>query len=388
MNIENLNKIREAISFFEDIEFETLVNENTLLVKSKVDKSVWSIGYSLEGEFKLLGESAILVSEGEKPEVPKTIKDLAKNLFNKTNTIEEMKNQLLEVDFKPTVVAENKFVVEAEQEEESSLFETLTEEEQTSVETFVTKYKHYIEKEKETVNSFIKEVAFVFENGQVRAKTFLSPKKILDIYSQKTKIRSSIEEGAKTFKNFSNKIESFLEEKEINSKFADVILEGFEVGKDMTVQWTKNLLKLKKEHRVDLNISETTKVLKTFQKEVFEGFEPSTISNSISAFNEGVISDYGGGTAFDPKVERFSFLRFGANMWSKEAVRALLEDFNAVMARFNSLSMEELQKVSLQKDIVEYMFRTGNIDDEIVTGIINDFNKAFGPGSKRQEMAA
>lgn len=387
MNIENLNKIREAISFFEDISFETLVNENTLLVKSKTDGSVWSVGYSLEGEFKLLGEAAVLVSEGEKPEVAKTVKDIAKELFAKKSTIEEVKNSLLSVDFKPVAVVENNLMESFETEENLSQFETLTEDEQSAVEAFVEKYKSYIEKEKAAVNSFIRDVAFVFENGQVRTKTFLSPKKILDIYSEKAKLRSSIEEGAKVFKTFSEKIENFLEEKEIDPKHSNTILEAFELGKDMTVQWTKNILKLKKEHKVDLNISETTKVLKAIQKEVFEGFEPSEISKSIAAFNEGVISDYGGGTAFDPKVERFSFLTFGASNFSKETVRALLEDFNAVMARFNSLSMEELQKVSMMKDVVEYMFRTGNIDDEIVTGIITDFNKSFGPGSKREQAA-
>jgi hypothetical protein len=376
MNIQKVNEIREAISFFEDVELVTLVNETELLLKNKNDNSVWKLTYSFEKEFLLNGEGAELVTEGEKPEEVLTPKTFAKGFFGTEYSIDEMRAKLMEVDFKKSPIVEQKNILKVE-DETDSIRETLNEDEKVAVDEFLEKYTEKLETGRQLVNTFIEDVAFVFENsGAPKSKTFLNPKKILDVYAEKVKLKELLVEGAQVFKNFSNEVTSLLEENEIDIKLAEALLEGFDPSADMSTVFTKNVLKIKKDNKLDISITETVKQLKAIQKEIFSEFDSSKSLNSIKSYNEGAIADWQ--SSYGPKVENFTYLKFGANNFSREGVRTLLEDFNAVMARFNSLTMEELQEISMMKDIVEYMFRTGNIDDEVITNIIDTFNNKFG----------
>jgi hypothetical protein len=367
MDIQKVNKIREAVSFFEDAELVTLVDEATLLIRNKTNNSVWKVNYTFENEFVLNTSEAELVTEGEKPEPELTPKTFVLNNFGKTS-IDEMKTKLMDVVFKKEIIAEESLPNVNEN------YKLLNESEQKMVSDFFEKYSKALLSEKESVSNFISQVAYVFENDTIKKATFLNPKKILDVYSEKAKLKETIYVASQVFKKFQEEVTNLFEENEIEISLVQGILEGFDPSVDMSSTFTKNVLKIKKENNLNLNIAETVKQLKLIQKEVFAEFDTKQTSEGIKNYNEG----YAFFPEFRSSSQDLNYLKFGPNHWNRSGLAGLLEDFKVVMSHFTSINEEDFKEISAMRDVIDYMYRTTNIDDEIVNSIIGQFNEKFG----------
>jgi hypothetical protein len=348
MNYEQLSDLKDAVDTFDDASFVSLLSENTVLLKNDTTDDLWSLPFKTEeGKLLFLGENAELVekNEIEEDEEEESLVSISKRILSSLDEAKDCADDIskaLKKNKKKKKEAVSESLVQS-----GTLFESLRDEEKDFVKSFQEHWNPKLESFRTSFLEFYSQGS-LFENNAIKSRTISDPRILLEEYAKKKAYSESLFANSETVTEFVNKA------KELG--VTEESLKGVDPLGDWQVGLTKNLV-LQKKSGSDINVHETISQLKK-----------SVLIES---------SDSGLPDAAPTKDTAFSFLKMNGK-FSKQDVSQLVDDFSKALGRFNYLSQEQCQMISALKDKVDYMFRTGYIDDEEVADSINTFNKEFG----------
>ena len=387
MDYKQIVELSEALNHFEDSEFYSLINENTAIIRNKKDSSLWTINFVLENEVFVFDTNKSEVVKKGTLEESFTLKDIARQIINesifekKSDIYEGMKDKILSEACKVKKDKKKKTLMDvSEAKKTTALFESISDTAKSVIETIVKKYSDKLNKFKEEENKFISESAFIFEDTEIKKEAFVDSRKILNSIEKKLAIQSSFYENVNSFIKFEESALNYLKGKNVPADSINVIFEGLSVGtsNEVGVTLTKNLLTLKKQKNLDLNISESTKELKNIYKDCFDIEKVNKIKREVSSYMEELENAY----AKNPKT-KYNYLKFKQGFTDINELKNLLVDFNTVISEVNNMSAEEFDSIVKMRQVVESMVQMNFIDDQLFYTVVGQFNEMF---MKKQEL--
>lgn len=390
-NYNDLKLIEESINTFDDTEFISILNDKELIIKNASSENVYKVGYKIVNEDIIIDTREFeLVQENEKDindlnikdkDVRDSIKKGIKNFLNESNEepIEQLNELLTNISFSKRKKSEEQIIKESKETIESK-YDSFNEDERKVISSIVEKFGKQIAKYDVIFEEFKKNGKLFEDNGDIKEGVFMSPKRIIDLYSEKIKSFSELATGIDEVNTI---IDTITEQLDLDEDLVSNIFEGVDfLNKEQyAMDLTKNIVAFKKQYDEDINVSEFLKLAKNLYtenistdeltgKEFFESYDKK-LTNLIEVYSEN-LNDYKG------PVSSLNFLRYNTGLFNQDAVRALKNDFDNVMKRVMSFTEEDLTVINNMRDTIEYMDRTGNINDEQIVKIISLFNERYG----------
>jgi len=360
--ISKLEKIKTSIDTFNDAEFVSLgENANEIIIKSLIDQSLWKINYIEENDELIFDtENAEKIKEGvpsEKEQYKENVSNLFKSLKNVFS--EDFEEALEDVKTYLHFIPKDVPVFEEETTEEEYQFEG----------EYFTSLKSGIEKYYEAKKDFA-ELGNLFEDEEIKRDKFFDPLTLIESLHNKNEASEKFLENVELIVNFNNKVTEIFENEEI----AKFVASKIDLA-NPKISVPKALVLAKKQFEEDFNIVEKQKEVLTAFSETFEG-------SDIESFMEG------GGTMSSgtpvpfvynqtPGMPQMRFLKFRTGAFSEEDLNTLQKEIQHVMSRYSELSPDELKIVNEMSTRVTYMQMTGQINDQLVVSMIENFNRTF-----------
>lgn len=368
MNYKQLCLIKDAVDTFNDAEFVSVLNESEVAVRNNKTNEIWKLNYVFgeDGKLSFNTENAVVVETAEEEEKvdakQEIIKAFSHALINEDEVgLEYVKEVILEAEDlfavgKQSVYSEDS--VEVEGEEVWSFKEDLdiSDEEKTIITNISNKWEEKLDQFEQSKKEF-KSAGNLFSEDTIRSGEIDNP---LDLLAQLAEKREAIN--------------AMFEQKEVLTQFNALVLEAAgteEVAlaalKDINplsatdaefeTKVTKNLVLAKKEfNESTINVRELTKKISAIKKEV--------LNESLHQ------NDYG-------NESKFSYLRFNSGYFTRRDLNAIMSDFDSVIGECLNMNRDELNMIQEMKDTIDYMYRTNQISDEVVSGVLNRFNESF-----------
>lgn len=354
-------QLLESIDKFNDASFVSFgIDGQSVIVKNEATGDLYSFPIQFDENLKtytLNGAEAILLGEEEEPKP--SLKEACLNFFSEG-----------EGDIGGILEA-----CAPKKEKKKAYSKLSTKLESIFSEEIASAFKDYEEK----LNAFIGECDLFDESGKpVEKETIFHPDFLLEMKNWKQDRREALLESVDIFREFLDKTSELLSEKQIELE-AEKLFEGIDVisGKSFFGLLTKNLTKIKKENELDINVESIVMSLDKLRQETFsETFEENYRATLDAPDSYGHLSN--------PNIQ--NYLKFKVGSFDKVKVGRLLEDFNNVLTKFNELNQEELVYINKLRDIVDFMYRTEQIDDEMVFNIIREFNDRFSTFKKLEPV--
>ena len=383
MDYKKILKLAKSVNYFEDAEFQSIVNENSILIKNSKTNDIWSIDYRINEDEVLLFDTnnAILVEQAFEKEV--SIKDISKEIVKKVfvekdkNFYEEVKEKIKNSCSMKKKKMNKKAIEVADKKsgkEYSELFEKAPTQAKEIIENLYSKSINKIQAISEMTKEFIENSAFLFEENEIKRGIFVDPILIMEAYKNKIAKREKFFESIDNFIEFEKSVKEIFEYNEIPLDNLKLVFENIEIGKDIGSTITKNLLKLKKENNLKFNLSEISKKIKT-------AYSDSFLIESLQEYSEmglsNIIHHAVKDSAYSLGGERYRFLKTNALGMHMEDVLDILKDIDNVLGYFMGMNEEDFRELMYLRHIVETCYKTGNLDSELIMNAVNQFNSKF-----------
>lgn len=360
--ISKIEKIKNSIDTFNDAEFFTFGEEkNQVIIKNTNDNSLWAINY-IEAEETIIfdTEKAEKIQEGE-PSAKEQYQESVNGLMTSLKGIFEDDSEKALESIKGYIKTLPHAVptFESEEQEPEEKFEG----------THLTALA-------ENVNAFYQakkdfgQLGYLFESSEIKKGKIFDPLLLVNVLDSKNKSRESFIENVQLIVSFKEKLATIFE----NEDIASFISAKMDL-KNPKVSIPKALVLVKKKFEEDFNIVDLQKEVFAAYNEVFEG-------SNIQSFMEG-----GGSNSMEvpapfiynqvPAMPAFRFLKFRTGAFNEDSLNTLQKELQSVMGRYSELNSDELKMINEMTTKVNYMQMTGQIDDQLVVSIIEEFNKAF-----------
>lgn len=396
MNYKKFTEIKEIFNSFDDTEFESLISESSALIKNENGKK-----YSVPFEYNENGNTVIFAEKAklvEKPDIQKTYIPTVKDIITeKVHNIRDSIKRFFEAEEDDSSdleeISENLDYIKLAREDqmnimlnediedsdlfiESEEFKNLDEQEKEIVADFRKKFSEQQNKYNFFKNAFMENGKLFEFNKTVKKDSFLNPLKVAELYKTKNEIRKSLESDYSFIESFHEEMESAVSELNDNQKTILFKNIDFMNEADFKTGIAKNLVILKKNYNEQIDINTISKKINAIYNESFKNYKFKSEESSELKNYEEMISTLN--TDSNGTVPSFKFLKFKMNVFSPSDLLALRDEFNNVIKNCYSFSQDALTQISLMRDKIDYMIKTGNTDDEMVGEIINSFNKNFG----------
>ena len=393
MNFKKLKEIKEAISTFDDTEFDSLLNESTVLVKN-TKGNLYSIPFQYNENGNIIFESEqakMLEKSEENGEVEPTLRDVisekVRNIKNSLKSFFESEDDSIDA----SIISENldyiklarldhlnKFkkdqsILNTQMVLESEEFSTLSESEKEIVRNFKETFKEKTSNYNLIKNEFFENGKLFEASGKIKRNQFLNPIKVAELYKEKREIREELENQFSVIEEFYETIEKTLK---INQEKREIIFNGINLfnESEFKTELAKNLVILKKKTGSNIDISDLAKRINNAYNECFKDVENLDYSR-LSSYEE-MISTLTTDSNSEPNT--FKFLKFKMGVYSAQDLATLRTEFDQVIKNCYGMSREALMNIQDMRDKIDFMLKTGRIDDEQVGEIINGFNSSYG----------
>lgn len=392
MNFKKFKEIREAISTFDDAEFDSLLNESTVLVKNSKG-NIYSIPfqYNENGNIIFSSENAKMLEKSEENEKEPTLKAI---ITGKVRTIKESLKSFFESDeteIDASIIAENLDYIKLARLDhlekhknnenisnqsmvlESEEFSQLSDSEKEIIRKFKNSFKQKNSEYNMIKNEFFENGKLFQSSGKIKRTQFLNPLKVAELYSEKKEIRQELESQYDIINTFYEAIEKALK---LNHSEREILFQGINLlnESDFKTELAKNLVILKRKVNPGIDISDLARKVNNLYNETFknhEGLDYSRLTNY-----EEMISTLTTDSNSEPNT--FKFLKFKIGVYSAQDLATLRSEFDQVIKNCYGMSREALMNIQDMRDKVDFMLKTGRIDDEQVGEIINVFNTSYG----------
>lgn len=379
MDFETLQRVKESVNTFNDAEFVSLVNENTVLIKSLRNESVWKVGFVInENDFLVFDTTdAECVQEGDASVdqiVESQNKELNENLLKMFSFDESERAEAkasLKSLFENTIPEEEFEKLKSSESQFSSKLDKALVSEGTIpqvakiAEKFSNKYSEWVTAESELIES----ASMFAEDFSIKKEKFVDPVHVLDAAEFKRLEESSND----------SVIESILKFKQIldesyGSKVGAYIFENIKHDSKLS-HILKTLVTAKKTlgedgAKID-SVNEEAKKLEGILKDTFA---------EVYSENAFAASDRPNSTIFN-QIEnpgRYRFLAYKSGIFEMADLNAMIEEFQNVKATYlNNMSREDLMFISEMESRIMYMQRTNNISDQVVADVLTQFGQRF-----------
>lgn len=392
MNFKKFKEIREAVSTFDDAEFDSLLNESTVLVKNSKG-NIYSIPfeYNENGNIIFSSENAKMLEKSEEVEKEQSLRTI---ISGKVRNIKESLKSFFESEddeIDSSIIAENldyiklarldsleKFKKDEKLSKESMVFESkefsqLSDSEKEIIRKFKNSFKEKNSNYNLIKNEFFENGKLFETSGKIKRTQFLNPLKVAELYSEKKQIRQDLESQYDIINTFYETIEKDLS---LTSDKREILFNGINLlnESDFKTELAKNLVILKRKFDSSIDISELAKKINNLYNETFkehEGLDYSRLTNY-----EEMISTLTSDS--NSEANTFKFLKFKIGVYSAQDLATLRSEFDQVIKNCYGMSREALMNIQDMRDKIDFMLKTGRIDDEIVGEIINTFNSSYG----------
>lgn len=356
-------QLLESIKKFNDASFVSFgVDGKSVIVQNEATGDLYSFPIQFDENLKtytLSGKDAVLLSE-EEAEKP-SLKEACLNFFSEGEG---------EIEGILEACASKKM-------KEKKSYKLATKLESIFSDEVVTAFQKF----EESMNQFIGECDLFDEsNKPVEKETIYHPDFLLEMKEWKESKREALLESIDIYTDFLDKSKEVLSEKQIEIA-TEKLFEGIDViaGKSFFGLLTKNLTKIKKESGLDFSVESVVMELDKLREETFsETFEEGFRATLDAPDAYGQLSN--------TSVQ--NYLKFKVGTFNKTTVGRLLEDFDNVLTKYHEMNQEELVWVSKLRDIVTFMYRTEQYDDEMIWNIIREFNNKFSTMNKMEPVSA
>ncbi len=368
MNYKQLCLIKDAIDTFNDAEFVSVLNESEVAVRNNKTNEIWKLNYvfSEDGVLKFNTENAVVVETSEEEEKvdakQEIIKAFSHALINEDEIgLEYVKEAILEAEdlFASKHSKESVYAEETESGEDVWVFREdldISDEEKTIITNISNKWEEKVDAFEQSKQEF-KSAGNLFSEDTIRSGEIDNP---LDLVAQLAEKQEAIA--------------AMFEQKEVLTQFNALVLEAAETEEvahaalkdinplsvsdaEFETKVTKNLVLAKKEfNESKINVRELTKKLIAIKKEVF--------TESLHQ------NDYG-------NESKFNYLRFNSGYFTRRDLNSIMSDFDSIIGECLNMNRDELNMIQEMKDTIDYMYRTNQISDEVVSGVLNRFNESF-----------
>jgi len=350
-NYDKIKLVKDKVEKFNDVEFYSLAENNSLVIKNKKTSALYEIKYNeSNGEFSFDTNDAILLSPKSKTE-KETFSENANKLFTTIKKVftEEDFNAAVK-ELKETI----KTLPNASYNEEPIMYHKSTKQ-------FRKKIGNSLQSkcdEMEKIKAEYKKIYNLFDENNDIIKSIFEIDKIEKVYTESEKVyetfKNSISLFTKLQENLSKKYNEDITNEIINS-----------VSKqELKIAVPKAVVKIKASLNEDFNILDNTKQITSIIKTIFEEQEPSVSSSSV--FNLAKSNQ-----------DMPKFLKFHMDLYSLEDLRQLVSELTLALSSIGSITPEDMHFISERKMQAEYMLRTGMINDRLVKEIIDSFNDRF-----------
>lgn len=392
MNFKKFKEIREAVSTFDDAEFDSLLNESTVLVKNHKG-NIYSIPfqYNENGNIIFSSENAKMLEKSEENEKEPTLKAI---ITGKVRTIKESLKSFFESDeteIDASIIAENLDYIKLARRDslekyknnesisnqsmvlESEEFSRLSDSEKEVIRKFKNSFKQKNSEYNMIKNEFFENGKLFQSSGKIKRTQFLNPLKVAELYSEKKEIRQDLESQYDIINTFYETIEKQLK---LNSNEREILFTGINLfnESDFKTELAKNLVILKRKVNSGIDISDLARKVNNLYNETFKDSKDLDYSRLTSY--EEMISTLT--TDSNSESNTFKFLKFKIGVYSAQDLATLRSEFDQVIKNCYGMSREALMNIQDMRDKVDFMLKTGRIDDEQVGEIINIFNTSYG----------
>lgn len=396
MKYSILKKIRETVNFFDDTEFDSLLGENTVLVRNLVTGNIYSIPFKIQNKEEIIFEAqkAKMLERAEQYLEEDYIESLENTIQEKYYNIEQALKDFFENDnisfLKKTIISNIDYIElkkekeMAEYNETKELIDDIDTERNEKFDSLTESEKEQVRKIKELFARQIKEYEYLkktfFENGKIFKKSgkikrenLFDPLKLVNLYSEKKEIREEFLSQYSILNHFYEKVSSELglNKKDENAIFKDINIFN---ESDFKVNLAKNLVLFKK-NNPEQNIKILSKKINGIYNEVFKDFKPKFEFDKLDRFENKIFSL---STDSNSKIPKFKFLKFRIGLYSPSDLVELRNEFDEIIKKCYSFNQEDLMFIQRMRDQIDFMIKIGKIDDELVSEIINTFNSTFG----------
>lgn len=373
MDFNIINKLKQEVDCFDDADFVSAIDENTVAARRLTDDAVFAVPFVIEenGLTIFKGSEAKIIQEGKSEDSDaeqETLASVAKQyLLSEDNDVSDLCALIISSDVAPRK-QEQKSIVE-----NSNIIE-LSEEEQLVINEFYSKWDKKVKRVDELEKEFMSNGRLFAEDGNPRQVDVVGPYTVAQAYVAKNKQRERILAYAQPFAEFMNIVSDNI------GVDASIVMEGIDMhgeDSDFSVRLSRNLAVAKQKGIITENIAETIKKVRGLRKQWLDYIENCGIAPWPADGGPGSAEDTDRGV-IGPDRSGYHFLKYNIGEFSRNDLKLLMDDFNKVIARFNEMDQESLQEIAGMRSSIDWMWRTNQVDDELVAGIIKDFNSKFG----------
>jgi len=378
MDFETLTRVKESVDTFNDAEFVSLVNENTVLIKSLRNESVWKIGFAFNEEDILVFDTtaAECVQEGDEnadtivASQNKSLKENLIKMFSFDESEREEAKATVRSLFENTISDEEFATLKASEKEFSSALSKSLVAEGTIPEVakiadkFGEKYGQWVTAESELIES----ASMFAEDFSIKKEKFVDPIHVLDVAEFKRIEESSNDKMIESIMKFKSSLDE-----SYGAKIGTYIFEN--IRHDSTLpKILKTIVTAKKTMDADGKIGSVNEEAKKLEGMLKETFSEVYSENAFAAaerpspviFNQ--IENPG----------RYRFLGYKTGIFEMADLNAMIEEFQSVKATYlNNMSREDLLFISEMESRIMYMQRTNNISDQVVADVLGQFGQRF-----------
>ena len=379
MDFETLQRVKDSVNTFNDAEFVSIVNENTVLIKSLRNQSTWKIGFAINEDDILIFDTkeAECVAEGDESadqiaeSQSKALKENLKKMFSFEESERAEAKAALKVLFESTIPESEFELLKQKEAEFTPKVEKALVAEGTfeSVGNIATKFADKFSQWVQAENDLISSASFFGEDFQIKKDKFIDPIHVLDFAEFKRVEEAAGDKLVETVLKFKQSLDESYGEKigayifeniKHDSKLSHILKTLVTAKKTMDPEGTKIA-----------SVNEEAKKLETL---LAESFKEMYGENALTA------SDRPNSVIFN-QIEnpgRYRFLQYKTGIYEMADLNEMVNEFQSVKATYlNNMSREDLMFINELESRIMYMQRTNNINDQVVSDVLSSFGERF-----------
>lgn len=379
MDFETLQRVKDSVNTFNDAEFVSIVNENTVLIKSLRNQSAWKIGFAINEDDVLVFDTtnAECVQEGDESvdKIAESQSTALKENLKKMFSFEEseraeakaalrvlFENTIPESEFEALKVKEAEFTPKVER---ALVAEGTFESVGKIAAKFADKYAKWVQAENDLIDS----ASMFGEDFQIKKEKFIDPVHILEFAEFKRSEEAAQDKTIESIQKFKQTLDE-----SYGTKVGQYIFENIKHDSKLS-HILKTLVTAKKTMGEDgEKIASVNEEAKKLEKLLGESFAEMYSENALAA------SDRPNSVIFN-QIEnpgRYRFLQYKTGIYEMADMNDIVNEFQLVKATYlNNMSREDLLFINEMESRIMYMQRTNNINDQVVSDVLSQFGERF-----------
>lgn len=380
MDFETLQRIKDSANTFNDAEFVSLINENTALIKSLRNNSVWAVKFDINEDNVLTFDAteSECLQEGDsnaaaiyKQESSDFKKSLIGMFAESEEDREEAKMSLKNI-FENSVPESEFFALkESEKQWSSDVDKSLVSEGVIpSVAKMAEKFSDKFAKRVETEKDLIEANSMFESTFEIKKEVFVDPIHILECIEYNNKEESKEMSKIEAILSFKQRLDE-----SYGQKIGNYIFENIKHDSKLTTI-LKTLVTAKKTfgEEGEEKIGSVNEEAKNLAKILEESFEETYLENDFTA------SDKPNDVIYN-KIQnpgRYRFLQYKTGIFSEGDLDEMINEFQSVKATYlNGMTRDDLMFINELESRIMYMQRTHNINDQVVSDVLSQFGQRF-----------